>query len=268
VIHYSDVPERLVRYPAGEVPVTVVADTVVDLAEGCRAVEDVYGWVTRAFGRKEVGVKLVDLLVAIRVRKKLRWRSELTEATVAAFGGAHSVLELLWDQNVEQAHGLPESHKQVPFTKQDGRTGFRDREYVPYGLIVELDGWNSHPGEQQGADRARDRDGAVGGKQTMRYGWRETRYEACSSAVEVIRVLWRRGWRGRPTPCSADCPVPGLLSELDAWLAADPARQRAWAGQRALQSAAEQATAKRQAASRAALQAMVEEVAQAVASRR
>ncbi|HEX4829722.1 MAG TPA: hypothetical protein VH478_01340 [Trebonia sp.] len=224
--------------------------------------EDVYGWVTRAFGRSGVSVNMVELLVAVKVRKKLRWRNELNEAIVAASGGAHSVLELLWDKNVERAHGLPESRKQVPFAKPGGQAGFRDREYVPFGLVIELDGKLAHPGEQRGQDRARDRGGAVQGKQTLRYGWRETRYEACASAAEVARVLWRRGWRGRPVACSPGCPVTGALAELDARLAGTPGWQREWAQQRAAQLPAEKAAADRRDANRAALDAMVARAAQ------
>jgi hypothetical protein len=262
LIHLSDVPERPDECEAGEPPATLVADTVIDLAEACSSVEDVYGWVTRAFGRAEVAVNMVDVLVAVQLRNKLRWRAELTEAIVAASGGAHSALELLWDKNVEVAHGLPRSRKQVPFTKENGATGFRDREYVPYGVIIELDGRRPHQ-ETRGQDAARDRGATVGSKETMRYGWRETRYEGCTSAVQVIRVLWRRGWRGRPKPCSAGCPVAGLLRELDEWLAADPARLREWAEQQAVQEAVQQAEAEQQAASWAAVHKMVEEVARA-----
>jgi hypothetical protein len=260
VIHGSDVPERQDEYEAGEVPATLVADTVIDLAETCASVDDVYGWVARAFGRREVAVDVVDLLVAVQLRKKLRWRAELTEAIVVASGGAHSALELLWDKNVELAHGLPASLKQVPFTKENGAIGFRDREYVPWGVIIELDGKEPHE-EIRGQDAARDRGATVGSKETMRYGWRETRYQACQSAVEVIQVLWRRGWYGRPKPCSAGCPVASLLKAHDAWLAADPARLREWAQRQEVQEAAQQAEAGRRAASWAAVHKMVDEVA-------
>ncbi|HEY6792533.1 MAG TPA: type IV toxin-antitoxin system AbiEi family antitoxin domain-containing protein [Trebonia sp.] len=263
VIHLSDAPQRLARYPEGEPPMTLVADTVIDLAEACTSVDDVYGWVARAFGRNDVGMNVVDVLVAVKSRKKLRWRAELTEAIVAASGGAHSALELLWDKNVELPHGLPPSRKQVPFAKSNGQVGFRDREYMPWGVIIELDGKKSHSGERRDRDNARDRVASVGSKETLRYGWRETRYEGCQSAAEVIRVLWRRGWRGRPKPCSRDCPVAGLLSELDKWLAADPAGRRQWAQGQATQEAAQQEEAERQAASWKAVHAMVDEVVQA-----
>jgi hypothetical protein len=260
VIHLSDVPERLAWCPEGEPPATLVADTVIDLAEACVSVEDVYGWVARALSRTAVAVTEVDLLIAVKSRKKLRWRVELTEAIVAASDGAHSALELLWDKNVELPHRLPSSRRQVPFTKVNGQVGFRDREYLPWGVIVELDGRGSHPDEQRDDDNARDRQASVGNKETLHYGWRETRYEGCQSAVEVIRVLWRRGWRGRPEPCSRGCPVVGLLAELDSWLAADPVRARDWAECQARQEAAEQATAERRAASWRAVHQMVDDV--------
>jgi hypothetical protein len=202
-------------------------------------------------------------LVALRLRKKLRWRAEITEAIVAADGGAHSVLELLWDKNVEQPHGLPVPVKQAPFRKENGKVGYRDREYVPWGVIVELDGKYSHPDEQRGRDNARDRQASVGHKETMHYGWREAKYEACQSATEVIWVLWRRGWRGRPKPCSAGCPVIGLLSKLDKWLAADPERRRKWLERQAAQEAAQRAEAQRAAVSWKAVYQMVDDVARA-----
>jgi hypothetical protein len=264
VIHVSDQPTRLAEYPKGEIPATLIEDTIIDLAESCHNVDDVYAWVTMAFGRKNVRVNPVMLLLAVRLRKKLRWRIEVNEATVAAAGGAHSALELLWDRNVEQAHGLPISSKQVPFKKRDGTTGYRDREYSPWGVIIELDGRQSHAGEQWGKDRARDRQAAVAGGNTLRYGWKETRYEACEAAVEVTWVLWRRGWRERPKPCSPGCPVAKLLDWLDNWLVADPARGARWEQRRAEQgeqAAAQRVAAERQAAQQEAMYRTVEHVA-------
>ena len=79
----------------------------------------------------------------------------------------------------------------MPFRKENGRVGYRDREYDPWGVIIELDGKKSHPGERRGQDNARDRQASVGRKETLRYGWPEVKYEACKSATEVIWVLWR-----------------------------------------------------------------------------
>ena len=75
MIHLSDAPQRLARYPGGEPPITLVTDTVIDLAEACTSVDDVYGWVARAFGRNGAGMNVVDALVAVKSRRKLRWRA-------------------------------------------------------------------------------------------------------------------------------------------------------------------------------------------------
>jgi hypothetical protein len=224
VIHVSDQVWRL-PFPHGMLPTTLPEDTIIDLAESADDVDDVYGWVTRAFGREITGD--FKMRVAIGRRRKLRWRSELEEAITAGAGGAHSVLELRWDRDVEQAHGLPAARKQVRFKKASGRFGYRDRVYAEYGVIIELDGKRAHPEEARGMDRARDNAAAADGDgQTLRYGWKEVRYEACETAVQTVRVLWRRGWRGKPRPCSPACPVARLLEDLDTWLAALSEAQR------------------------------------------
>jgi very-short-patch-repair endonuclease len=228
VIHVSDQGWRL-PFPHGVLPATLPEDTIIDLAESADDVDDVYGWVTRAFGRDITGD--VKMRIAIGRRIRLRWRSELEEAIAAGAGGAHSALELRWDRDVEQAHGLPAARRQVRFRKQSGSSGYRDRVYAEYGVIIELDGKKAHPEEARGRDRARDNAAAAEGHgQTLRYGWKDVRYEPCQTTVQTVRVLWRRGWRGRPTPCSPACPVARLLQDLDTRLAALPEARRRAAG--------------------------------------
>lgn len=215
-VHRSDQPLRL-AFPPGALPATLPEDTVIDLAEAADDADDVYGWVTRAFGRGVTGD--VKMRFAMNRRRNLRWRNELEEAITAGAGGAHSVLELRWDRDVERAHGLPLSQHQVPFRKKDGRRGYRDRVFTEWGVIIELDGRQAHPDEARGADKARDNAAAADGSgHTLRYGWKEVRYEACETAVLTARVLWRRGWRGRPRSCSTACPVAGVLHDLAKWL--------------------------------------------------
>jgi very-short-patch-repair endonuclease len=226
VVHLSDVPMRVSGYQAGEPPATLAEDTVIDLAEAAGDVDDIYGWVTRAYGRKVVQGDTL-MFQAVKRRRKLRWRSELNEAIAAGAGGAHSALELRWDRDVERAHGLPVSRKQVKFTKQNGQPGYRDRVYQEWGVIIELDGGQAHPEERRGPDRARDNQAAADGDgQTMRYGWKEVRYEACETTVLVVKLLWHRGWRDRPKPCSPGCAVARLLNDLDHWLATLTQEQR------------------------------------------
>jgi hypothetical protein len=140
-------------------------------------------------------------------RKKLRWRTELQELIAAAAGGDHSVLEFRYDRDVERAHGLPESRRQVPFTGPDGRRGHRDRTYEKYAVVIELDGRLAHPAEKQWKDRTRDNAAAVGGLQSLRCGWNDVRRQPCATAVQVARVLRRRGWDGHLRSCSPVCPA-------------------------------------------------------------
>ena len=186
-------------------PRTRVEETVLDLTQSAKTFDDVCGWVTRAIARE-----LTDetrLHAAMSARTKLRWRADLRELVAAAASGDHSVLEFRYHRDVERAHGLPESARQVPFTGPGGRRGRRDRVYDEYGVVVELDGRLAHQPENQGKDKTRDNAAAADGKQTLRYGWSQVKWQPCETAAEVARVLRRRGWGGRPRPCSPGCPV-------------------------------------------------------------
>jgi hypothetical protein len=203
-LHRSDRVVEAVQenvYP----PRTRVEETVLDLTQAADSFDDVCGWVTRAIARN-----LTDetrLRQAMTVRLRLRWRVDLHELIGAAQSGDHSVLEFRYHRDVERAHGLPESSRQVPFTKPGGRRGFRDRVYTDYGVVVELDGRLAHPAEDQWKDKDRDNAAAAEGQQSLRYGWINVRWKACATAAEVARVLRLHGWDGHPKPCSPGCPV-------------------------------------------------------------
>jgi Transcriptional regulator, AbiEi antitoxin len=187
-------------------PRTTVEETVLDLTQTAGNFDDVCGWVTRAFARD-----LTDqtrLRKAMKARTKLRWRADLGALLLAADGGDHSVLEFRYHRDVERAHRLPEPDRQVPFTEPGGRQGRRDRLYSEYGVVVELDGRLAHPAERQWRDKERDNAAAAAdGQQTLRYGWTHVRWKPCATAVEVAKVLRRRGWDGWPRPCSPGCPA-------------------------------------------------------------
>jgi len=186
-------------------PRTRVEETLLDLTQTARTFDDVCGWVTRAIARE-----LTDetrLNAAMSVRRRLRWRTDLNELIAAAAGGDHSVLEFRYDRDVERAHGLPEAARQVAFTTLGGRRGRRDRVYQSFGVVIELDGRLAHQPEDQWRDKTRDNAAAADGKQTLRYGWSQVKWQPCETAAEVARVLRRRGWGGRPRPCSPGCPV-------------------------------------------------------------
>lgn len=184
-------------------PRTKVDETVLDLTQTAANFDDVCGWVTRAFARDLTDERRLGQ--AMKARKKLRWRVDLHELITAAAGGDHSVLEFRYHHDVERAHSLPESIRQVPFNRPDGSQGRRDRLYEDYKVVVELDGRLAHPEESRGKDKARDNAAAAVGQQTLRYDWTDVRRRACATAVEVAEVLRCHGWEGWPRPCSPGC---------------------------------------------------------------
>ena len=204
VVHrYSHL--RDIRFPPGEQPRTWAEDAVLDIAETKDDFDDVCALVTAAFGRHLTTVAFMRM--ALAERKRHRWRNDIDELITEAADGTHSVLEFRYDRDVERAHRLPSSRRQVPFRKKNGSRGFRDRVYEPYGVIIELDGKLAHPGDRRWEDKERDNAAAVDARQSLRYGWRHVRRDPCGTAAQVAAVLQIRGWRGSPRPCSPKCPV-------------------------------------------------------------
>jgi hypothetical protein len=203
VIHTSTQADPDVRFPRGVIPRTFAEETVIDLIHAACDLDTVCGWITAAFGRRLTGEG--PLRTTMNSRTKLRWRTQIDEIVTAAAGGAHSVLEFRYDRDVERAHGLPAAECQVPFTKPDGRRGFRDRYYREFGLVVELDGTQAHPEDRRGLDRARDNAVIAGGGSTLRYGWYDVTGDPCMTAAQVADALRERGWTGQLRPCSPAC---------------------------------------------------------------
>lgn len=197
------------RFPVGELPRTMVEETVLDLAAEMDSIDDVCALVTRAFARSLTSAEFMRFALARRARQK--WRAEIGEFVTAAVDGAHSVLEFRYDRDVERAHGLPLSQHQVPFTKRNGSRGYRDRVFGEYKLIIELDGEWAHPSDKRREDKRRDNAAAAGGEQSLRYGWQDVRWNPCDTAAEIARVLRSRGWGGVPTACSPGCEVTRAL---------------------------------------------------------
>lgn len=192
-------------FPLGELPRTMVEETILDLAAQMDNADDVCALVTRVFARNLTGVQ--PMRFALDQRERQKWRKEITEFMAAAAGGAHSVLEFRYDRDVERAHGLPRSRHQVPFKKKDGSRGYRDRVFEECSLIIELDGDGAHPSDRRWEDKHRDNAAAAEGEQSLRYGWRDVRWDPCGTASEIFRVLRKRGWDGTPEPCSPGCAV-------------------------------------------------------------
>lgn len=203
VIHISARIDPSAAFPQGVLPHTFVEETITDLVHAAHSLDNVCGWITCAFGRRLTGED--PLRATMSSRKKLRWRPQLDDIVTAAAGGTHSVLEYRYERDVERAHGLPTARRQVPFTKPDGRRGYRDRYYQEFGLVVELDGKESHPEERRAMDRRRDNAAAAVGGSTLRYAWDDITRDGCATAAQVAQALRSRGWNGRLKPCSRSC---------------------------------------------------------------
>lgn len=195
-------------FPEGELPRTGLEETILDLVSGMSNVDDVCALVARAFARSLTSAEFMRFALAERMRQK--WRVEIDEFVTAAAGGAHSVLEVRYDRDVEKAHGLPLSRHQVLFRKETNSWGYRDRVYDEYELIVELDGKQAHPSDRQWEDKKRDNAAAADGNQSLRYDWGDVRWHPCVTAAQVATVLRKHGWAGIPRPCSPGCPVSGV----------------------------------------------------------
>jgi hypothetical protein len=193
--------------PGREPPRTTVEETVFDLIELAVTFDDACGWTTRAVGKRLTTDE--RLSAALKLRKKMRWRARLEDVLAAAGDGIHSVLEYRYLRDVERAHGLPRSRHQVRMVV-DGKVVSGDDNYQEYNHAVELDGRLAHPEEERRRDRDRDNQAGADGILTTRYDWQDIRGRPCETALLQARILRRRGWRGRPRPCSAGCPLTGF----------------------------------------------------------
>lgn len=199
-----EVPGVTVR----RLPVTTVPVTVLDLSDepGCTAAEAVALAALASQGQQTTAA---DLLEELGRRRRHRHRQVLRLALGDINEGIESVAEHHYVQRVERAHGLPVFARQTSRPTAAGELR-RDFESLEFGIVVEIDGRTWHGGVAFTADRRRDRLTAGDGKVTLRAGWLDVTEAACELAVDLTRTLWRRGWCGRPTPCSPTCPVARL----------------------------------------------------------
>jgi hypothetical protein len=171
---------------------------------------------------------LDDLDWLCRIPRRRLLRQILSDAA----DGAHSFLEQTYMRRVERAHGLPPGQRQVraggtTFTPLEAEPGleveprledsadtedgppiqvvYRDVEYVPYGVIVELDGRAGHADVgSQWRDMSRDNAAALEGKVTLRFGYQLVA-EPCATAAQVGLALRGRGWAGSALSCGSTC---------------------------------------------------------------
>jgi hypothetical protein len=120
--------------------------------------------------------------------------------------GVQSFLEQAYLRRVERAHGLPTARRQVRALSA-GVVVYRDAEYLPYDVIVELDGQAGHSDSiSRWRDMNRDNAATTSGKLTLRFGYQLVG-QPCAAAAQVAAALQLAGWQGSPRKCSATCTV-------------------------------------------------------------
>jgi very-short-patch-repair endonuclease len=190
---------RSARSP-GDPPRLTVEDTVLDLSTDPGAA---IHWVTAAVqSGRTTPHRLREALAA---RDRIAHRRMLSNLLEEVRAGAQSPLEVRYLRDVERAHGLPRSRRQL----HRGRAGARhDLGYREFGLIVELDGRLGHVGEGRFRDLRRDNAALVDGYSTLRYGWGDVTEDPCLVARQVAEVLARHGWPGLPARCDRCRSMP------------------------------------------------------------
>jgi hypothetical protein len=151
------------------------------------------------------------LLAELGSLRRLPGRQALRQVLRDAADGVHSFLEQTYLRRVERAHGLPAGSRQVRDaadpSRQPGRVVYRDVEYVPYDLIIELDGQTGHvDAASRWRDMTRDNAATLSGKLTLRFGYQLVS-QPCATAAQVAAALRLRGWPGTARPCSPTCQV-------------------------------------------------------------
>ncbi|MDQ3422695.1 MAG: hypothetical protein M3510_04755 [Actinomycetota bacterium] len=139
----------------------------------------------------------------------LRHRRVLLEILADVAGGAYSYLEVQYLRRVERAHGLPTASRQR-VARIGRQNAYRDVEYVDLATVAELDGRLGHESfDDRSRDMARDTVTAVGGRTTLRLGYRAVLTNPCHTAALVASVLTRAGWHRRLRRCGRDCAAFG-----------------------------------------------------------
>lgn len=147
------------------------------------------------------------LAEALDARLRQRHRGLVLDLIGEAQDGVRSPLERRYRNGVERAHGLPHATFNKRELTDGGRSVYRDADYAPWPLLVELDGRAAHPLDEAHRDRRRDNTAMAGGRFTLRYGWFEVECSRCAVAGEVGGTLTGLGWDGRPRRCGPTCEL-------------------------------------------------------------
>ncbi len=181
------------RWASGSPPRVSGAQATIDLL-GVADRRDVVGLLTSAVSSRQADSRAIRGLAWAQTN--LKNRRLILDILGDVDAGAESPLEILYLNNVERAHGLPEGARQSSVS----RNSVTDVHYE-FGLLVELDGRVGHTGVGTWRDYRRDNQHVVQGYANLRYGWDDVLNRACQVARQVESVAKRLGWRSSAHPC-------------------------------------------------------------------
>lgn len=199
-------------HPASSLPRLRLEEAVLDVAAEAARPWEAVDVVLRACQRRLTTAARLRQTLAARGRH--RWRSLLTLVLEDVVVGVLSALEREFLRAVERAHGLPAGiYNPGEITRElhRDRKRYRDVRYRPWRLVVELDGAEAHPPEQDWQDQERDNAVTRSGRSSLRYGWRPVADDPCAVAAELADSLRVRGWGGRPRRCGPTCRIGDWL---------------------------------------------------------
>ncbi|MFD5250682.1 hypothetical protein ACFWIW_39455 [Amycolatopsis sp. NPDC058340] len=186
-------------------PRTRVTDTILDLAAAQRTPHQATNTIVDLLGRTRTSVAAMEACVL--ARPPFRYRPAIRYGLALVGGGLMSALEVAYQEDVEDKHGLPRGNRQTPI-EVDGKTLWEDVTYDEHGaaVTVRLDGRATHatPGVAF-RDRRRDNAAELAGRARLVYGWQDVHDSPCGVAAEVRTILIREGWSpagARPVTCS------------------------------------------------------------------
>jgi very-short-patch-repair endonuclease len=203
VIHRST-RIRETTHPSLLPPRTRIEETVLDLVQQATRFDAAFGVACAACQRRLTTADL--LLASMTMRKKMRWRTDLTTALADIREGVHSLLEHRYVHRVERPHRLPKAVRQTKIVR-GVKSSYLDNLYAEQAVCVELDGRAAHPDDRRWQDIRRDNAAAAEGITTLRYTWADVTLRPCQTAAQVAAVLRTSGWTGAVRPCGPHCPI-------------------------------------------------------------
>ena len=182
-----------------------VEEAVLELANRATTELEVVRILSDAIGSRRTTVE--RLREALRARARIRRREWIERLLGDLDSGACSVLEHRYLTHVERGHALPQGSRQAPRRLPSGME-YRDVEYQPFGVVVELDGRAAHASwDARGRDADRDLDDVAAGRVTVRLRYAQVFDRACRTAHRLARILQQRGRTHEASACGPDCAV-------------------------------------------------------------